>query len=156
MDETNGALVPDLKAELVYLQEELEVRDQLIQQLSEELFRLIQTSSYFSSDTDVIALPEAQSSVDVPPLEAEDTWSDYNDELAAKDAEIYQLRQIIEELKDRCLRMETVIQEFPNVYRRKFSERMETIRTKITDLQAENRSLRVELKLIQQRLSMQR
>ncbi len=156
MNEDN-ALTQNLQAELVYLQEELEDRDQLVQQLSEELFRLIQTSSYFKPDADGLALPPAQADGEVAltPNGARDTWNDYGEELAGKDAEIFQLRQIIEELKERCQRLETVIQEFPNIYRRKFTERMETIRTRITELQSENRSLRTQLKLVQHRMAMQ-
>lgn len=152
---SQNALTSTPQAELVYLQEELEVRDQLVQQLSEELFRLIQTSSYFN--------PEQQESLALPfstPLSAiapaspdQDTWENYGEEVAAKDEEIFQLHHIIDELKERCQLLENVVQEFPHIYRRKFSERMQPVRDKMLRLQQENRSLRAELQAARERIA---
>lgn len=150
-----NALAPNPQSDLVYLQEELEVRDQLVQQLSEELFRLIQTSSYFNPDQQAsLALPFATPLESIAPaLPDQDTWEHYDEEVAAKDEEIFQLHHIIDELKERCQLLETVVQEFPHIYRRKFSERMQPVRDKMLRLQQENRSLRSQLELTRERLA---
>jgi hypothetical protein len=154
------------QAEIVLLQEELKARDQLIQQLSEELFRLIKDSSHFTDEADNQALPEeslwssqasnhSSHSQDLDDIKQQPAAARQHDELAAKDHEIFQLRQITHELKDRCQVLERVIQEFPQVYRRKFAERIQLVQEKVTLLQQENRCLRSDLKIANYRLAVQ-
>ncbi|NER49582.1 MAG: hypothetical protein F6J86_33305, partial [Symploca sp. SIO1B1] len=69
------------------------------------------------------------------------------------DEEIYQLRQSVQELTDRSRMLEQVVQELPQIYRQKFSERMIPVREKVAMLQRENRQLHTELQSVSYRLA---
>ncbi|MCX7595450.1 MAG: hypothetical protein N2235_17155, partial [Fischerella sp.] len=78
----------------------------------------------------------------------------YQEQIASRDAEIYQLRQSVQELSDRSRMLEQVVQELPQIYRRKFEERMTPIREKVAILQQENRQLQAELQSVSYRLAL--
>jgi hypothetical protein len=50
--------------------------------------------------------------------------------------------------------LEQVVQELPQIYRRKFEERMTPVRDKVTILQRENRQLQAELQSVSYRLAL--
>ncbi len=77
----------------------------------------------------------------------------YQEQIRTRDTEIYQLRQSVQELTDRSRMLEQVVQELPQIYRRKFEERMAPVRDKVTMLQKENRQLQAELQSVSYRLA---
>ncbi|MEY2976882.1 MAG: Npun_F5560 family protein [Prochlorotrichaceae cyanobacterium] len=143
-----------LQAEVTNLREELQMRDQLVQQLSQELFRLVKSKGDIPVSTE---LPDYQVS-EVRKLReqlqsVEEQVAFYQDQLSERDGEIHQLRQNVQELSDRSRMLEQVVQELPTVYRQKFADRLEPIREKVNQLQRENRQLHAELQSVSYRLA---
>jgi chromosome segregation ATPase len=143
-----------LQAQATRLQDELQVRDQLVQQLSQELFRLVKGNASIVPSPEmshahmgeVRALREQLQNV-------EQQVQFYQEQMTTKDNEIYQLRQSVQELTDRTRMLEQVVQELPGVYRQKFAERMTAIREKVALIQRENRQLHAELQSVSYRLA---
>jgi chromosome segregation ATPase len=143
-----------LQVEVVRLQEELQMRDQLVQQLSQELFRLVKgnaavPTSDISSERhldEMRALREQLQNV-------EQQVTFYQEQISERDAEIYQLRQSVQELTDRARILEQVVQELPKIYKQKFAERMAPVREKVALVQRENRQLHAELQSVSYRLA---
>ncbi|MGG6293863.1 Npun_F5560 family protein [Leptolyngbya sp. AN02str] len=144
----------ELQAEVLRLREELQMRDQLVQQLSQELFRLVKDNasavptgaSSEHSQIEVRALREQLQAV-------EQQVQFYQEQIASRDAEVYQLRQSVQELTDRSRMLEQVVQELPRVYRQKFAERIAPIKEKVAAIQQENRRLHAELQSVSYRLA---
>ncbi len=147
--------VLDPQAEAARLREELQVRDNLVQQLSQELFRLVQGNASFMPSPDsserhlaeVRALREQLKTV-------EEQVTFYQEQITERDNEIYQLRQSVQELTDRSRMLEQVVQELPKIYRQKFAERLAPIKEKVALIQRENRQLHAELQSVTYRLAM--
>ncbi len=138
----------DLQVENAQLREELQQRDVLIQQLSEELFRLVKGNVAFVPSTTAIAVQECEQArrmltEKVAILEAQ--LLEARSEIAEKERTIASLRRQIHELSDRQKALEKTLAEQPNIYRAKFAERMIPVKRKIELLQKENRQLHMEL-----------
>lgn len=147
-----------LQAEVVRLQEELQMRDQLVQQLSQELFRLVKGNTATavpesSSEPSEKHVAETRALRDQLKI-VEDQVTFYQAGIAERDAEIHQLRQSVDELSDRTRMLEQVVQELPKIYRQKFAERMAPVREKVAQIQRENRQLHAELQSVSYRLAM--
>ncbi len=144
----------DLQVENAHLQEELQMRDQLVQQLSQELFRLVKGNAKMMPNPEVAeryqkevrALREQLAGV-------EEQVQFYQEQISERDSEIYQLRQSVQELGDRSRMLEQVVQELPGIYKQKFSERMTKVREKVANIQRENRQLHAELQSVSYRLA---
>ncbi|WP_008316423.1 Npun_F5560 family protein [Leptolyngbya sp. PCC 6406] len=142
------------QAEVARLQEELQMRDELVQQLSQELFRLVKGNTGFmptpqmseQHQAEVRALREQLRGV-------EQQVAFYQNQLEERNTETVQLRQTVQELSDRTRMLEQVVQELPKVYRQKFAERMDTVRQRVSHLQRENRQLQSELQSVSYRLA---
>ena len=143
------------QAEVARLREELQMRDELVQQLSRELFRLVKgnagvmpatSESSEQHQAEVRALREQLQGV-------EQQVTFYQGQLEDRNTEVVQLRQTVQELTDRTRMLEQVVQELPKVYRQKFDDRMETVRSKVKTLQNENRRLQAELQSVSYRLA---
>lgn len=146
--------IQSLQAEVNHLQEELNMRDQLVQQLSQELFRLVR------GNVNVLPSPEVseQHLGEMRKLReqlqgVEEQIASYQEQIAERDTEIYQLRQTVQELTDRSRMLEQAVQELPNIYRQKFAERIVPIKEKVSHLQRENRQLHAELQSVSYRLA---
>ncbi len=147
--------IQELSTEISQLRQELHLRDQLVQQLSQELFRLVKGNNNFTP-------PKSEPEVDLSQLQAlrdqlqaiEQQVTFYQDQITNRDTEIYQLRQSVQELTDRSRMLEQVVQELPQIYRRKFEERMTPVRDKVAMLQRENRQLQAELQSVSYRLAL--
>ncbi|MCM0591258.1 MAG: Npun_F5560 family protein [Gloeotrichia echinulata IR180] len=155
MSQSDTPNIEALSTEVSQLRQELQLRDQLVQQLSQELFRLVKGNTNF--------LPQqAQPEHDLSQLQAlqeqleavEQQVIFYQEQITTRDAEIYQLRQSVQELSDRSRMLEQVVQELPQIYRRKFEERMAPVRDKVAMLQRENRQLQAELQSVSYRLAL--
>jgi chromosome segregation ATPase len=144
-----------LSTEVSQLRQELQLRDQLVQQLSQELFRLVKGNANFMPQRSEPELDLTQLQALREQLQAvEQQVAFYQEQITARDAEIYQLRQSVQELTDRSRMLEQVVQELPQIYRRKFEERMGPVREKVVTLQRENRQLQAELQSVSYRLAL--
>jgi chromosome segregation ATPase len=145
---------PELQAEVARLREELQTRDQLVQQLSQELFRLVKGNA---SSQPAAEMPERQAAElralrdQVQGVEKQVTF--YQEQLADREAEVFQLRQSVQELGDRSRMLEKVVQEMPHIYREKFDRRLSPIKEKVALIQRENRQLHAELQSVSYRLA---
>lgn len=154
MNLTDIPNLPSLQTEVTRLREELQVRDQLVQQLSQELFRLVKGNANFLPRPEVSERHMAEMRALREQLqEVEQQVTFYQEQITNRDGEIYQLRQSVQELTDRSRMLEQVVQELPGVYRQKFAERMAPVREKVAQLQQENRRLHAELQSVSYRLA---
>lgn len=144
----------EVHAEVARLREELQMRDQLVQQLSQELFRLVKGNTGFMPSPEVSERHVAEMRALREQLQGvEQQVQFYQEQIAARDTEIFQLRQSVQELTDRSRMLEQVVQELPRVYREKFAERIAPIREKVVMIQRENRQLHAELQSVSYRLA---
>ncbi len=143
-----------LQAEIVNLREELQVRDLLAQQLSQELFRLVKNNATVEPTPEVSEQHQSEvRSLREQIKSVEEQVTFYQGQLAERDTEIQQLRQSVKDLTERSRMLEQVVQELPRVYREKFAERMVPIKEKIARIQRENRQLHAELQSVSYRLA---
>jgi chromosome segregation ATPase len=144
----------ELQAEIAQLHDELQLRDQLVQQLSQELFRLVKTNTNQTYTLDapeqyegeILALREQLQGV-------EQQVAFYQEQISDRDSEIYQLRQSSQELGDRSRMLEQVVQELPRIYKEKFEQRLTPVKEKVVQVQQENRRLHAELQSVSYRLA---
>ncbi len=155
MVQSSYANVNDHQAEVARLETELEMRDQLVQQLSQELFRLVKGNAGFLPTLDLSEQHQAEVNTLRNQLRGVEKQIDfYQGQLQEKDNEVVHLRQTVEELTDRSRMLEQVVQELPEVYRQKFAERLQEVKQRVVDLQKENRQLQAELQSVTYRLAM--
>jgi chromosome segregation ATPase len=155
VSQNDTSTIQALSAEVSKQRQELQLRDQLVQQLSQELFRLVKGNTNFMlqpevSERHLTQLQELREQLQA--VEQQVTF--YQEQISTRDAEIYQLRQSVQELTDRSRMLEQVVQELPQIYRRKFEERMAPVREKVAMLQRENRQLQAELQSVSYRLAL--
>lgn len=147
--------ITDQQAEVERLTAELEIRDQLVQQLSQELFRLVKGNAGFLPSPEVSEQHQSEVRALRDQLRGVEKQIDfYQGQLEERDAEVVQLRQTVQELTDRSRMLEQVVQELPTVYRQKFTERLTTVKQRVAELQRENRQLQAELQSVTYRLAM--
>jgi hypothetical protein len=147
-------MTANLQQEINLLKVDLEQKDLLVQQLSEELFRLVKGNTAFLPDAEVHeqhseemrCLAEKLAMVENQLILSQALIQD-------RDREALELRHTIQEMSDRNRMLEQVVQELPNIYRAKFAERIVPIKQKIEALQKENRQLHIELQSLSFRLS---
>ena len=144
----------ELQQEINLLKVELEQKDLLVQQLSEELFRLVKGNTAFLPSTEF----HEQHSDEMRFLSkklamVENQLIATQAQVKERDREAVALRQEIQEMGDRNRMLEQVVQELPNIYRAKFAERIMPIKQKIESLQKENRQLHIELQSLSFRLA---
>lgn len=151
---TDSQNFPQLQAESTRLREELKLRDQLVQQLSQELFRLVKGNASFLPSREISERHQSEVKRLREQLKGvEEQVEFYQTQISDRDTEIYQLRQTVQELTDRSRMLEQVVQELPKLYRQKFAERMEPVKEKVSLLQRENRQLHAELQSVSYRLA---
>ena len=154
MTESSQTNFSDAQAEILRLREELQMRDSLVQQLSQELFRLVKGNANFMPNPEVSERHLAEVRALRDQLKGvEQQVSFYQEQITDRDTEIYQLRQSVQELTDRSRMLEQVVQELPKIYRQKFAERLAPIKEKVTQIQRENRQLHAELQSVSYRLA---
>lgn len=154
MIQTETPTLHTVQVEVSRLRDELHMRDQLVQQLSQELFRLVKGNANFTPPPEVSERHQAQMLVLREQLQdVEEQVTFYQEQISGRDGEIYQLRQSVQELTERSRMLEQVVQELPHIYRQKFAERMAPVREKVAMLQRENRQLHAELQSVSYRLA---
>jgi hypothetical protein len=163
MNQTQSVNISTLKEEVARFREELNIRDRLVQQLSQELFRLVKEPTDYAPNTgtgvtgitggadyraEIRLLREQIQGVEQQVIL-------HQEQLQLRDFEIYQLRQTVRNLRERGQMLEQVIRELPKIYTRKFGERLAPIKTKIMQLQQENCQLQADLVAVTERLAAQ-
>jgi chromosome segregation ATPase len=155
VSQTDTPNIQALSTEVSQLRQELQLRDQLVQQLSQELFRLVKGNNNFMPQRSEKEDDGHELQVLQEQLQAvEQQVMFYQEQITNRDTEIYQLRQSVQELTDRSRMLEQVVQELPQIYRHKFEERMAPVREKVAALQRENRKLQAELQSVSYRLAL--
>ena len=127
------------------LKYQLRMRDQLVDQLSSQLFQMVQehppalpqARSPFSMGTSTSKSEELQA--------LEQQISFYQDQIDQRDQQIATLKASCQDLSDRNQMLENVIQELPEVYRQQFAEKLEQFKDKLQVLKTENQRLKSEL-----------
>ncbi len=150
----SSANISSIQSEVVQLREELAMRDQLVQQLSQELFRLVKGNQDFMPTPEVSEQHQQEvSSLRNQLQKLEEQVTFYQAQIESRDEEAYQLRQTTQELTDRTRMLEQVVQELPRIYKEKFAERMNAVKDKVAKIQQENRQLQAELQSTSYRLA---
>lgn len=144
----------DQQVEIARLQDELAMRDQLVQQLSQELFRLVKGNQQFLPTADVSDRHQVEVRALREQLQGvEKQVAFYQEQLQGRDEQIHQMRQTVQELTDRTRMLEQVVQELPKIYKQKFAERMLKVKQRVGSIQQENRQLHAELQNVSYRLA---
>lgn len=150
----SSANISSTQSEVVQLREELAMRDQLVQQLSQELFRLVKGNQDFMPAPEVSEQHQQEvSSLRNQLQKLEEQVTFYQDQIESRDEEAHQLRQTTQELTDRTRMLEQVVQELPRIYKEKFAERMNAVKDRVAKIQQENRQLQAELQSTSYRLA---
>jgi chromosome segregation ATPase len=141
-----------LKVEIAHFREELDARDQLVQQLSQELFRIVKSNNPQQPRGELVGDYKGEIRALREQLQGVETQVQYyQEQLQTRDAEIQQLRRTVRELSNRSRMLEQVVQELPKIYTQKFAERLAPIRDKIAKLHQENQRLQQELQQVEDR-----
>lgn len=143
----------ELRAEVAHLQEEVKMRDQLVQQLSQELFRLVKGNGNATPAASTQGQSEQLQLLHGQLAEVEQQVEFYQQQIAERDRELVQQRQTVQELNDRARMLEQVVQELPEIYKQKFAERLKPVQERVEMLQRENRQLHSELQSVSYRLA---
>ena len=147
-------IAADIQQEIRVLKSELEQKDLLVQQLSEELFRLVKGNTAFLPNAEVHEQHSEEMRLLADKLSmVERQLMASQAQIQERDREALELRQTIQDMSDRNRMLEQVVQELPNIYRAKFAERIVPIKQKIEALQKENRQLHIELQSLSFRLA---
>ncbi len=154
MTQLVSSRVSSSQSEIARLKEELSMRDQLVQQLSQELFRLVKGNQDFMPTPEVSEHHQQEvRSLREQLQKLEEQVTFYQAQIEARDEEAYQLRQTTQELTDRTRMLEQVVQELPKIYKEKFAERMSAVKDRVAKIQQENRQLHAELQSTSYRLA---
>jgi len=148
MSQADNPTSLELQAQVLHLHQELQMRDQLVEQLSEELFRLIQDKPGLTQ-----AYPQTTQSLQRQFQAVKQQLALHREDIAQRNAEIAQLRQSVQDLNTRNSLLEQAIQELPEAYRQRFAERIRPVRQKLVMLQQENRQLHTRLQNVSYRLA---
>jgi chromosome segregation ATPase len=153
-DDTN--LPETVVQELVQLRQQIQVRDQLVEQLSTELFRMVKTyppALPASTSAGMSKQPIPSSQVEDDALRAdlnhlEEQIEFYQGQIDKRDVEITRLQKSCQVLSERNQLLETIIQELPEMYKQKFVDRLDLVKSKVQSLQTENRRLNSALQQV--------
>jgi len=150
MSQADDSTSLDLQEQVLHLRQVLQMRDQLVDQLSAELFNLIQDKSNLTEGSKIHPrrIPSIQKQFQV----VKQQLALHREEIASRNAEIAQLQQSVQELNQHNSLLEQALQELPEAYRQNFAERIRPIRQKLVMLQQENHQLQARLQSANYRL----
>jgi chromosome segregation ATPase len=135
-----------LAQELQQLKQQLATRDQLVDQLSAELFRVIQSNPPLlapAAESLQAALPNHGLAQELEAMGEQIEF--YQQQIDDRDNQISHLQASCQSLSDRNQQLEKLIQELPEVYKSKFSDRLDQVKHKMQSLQTENQRLYSQL-----------
>ncbi|WP_218081844.1 hypothetical protein [Anthocerotibacter panamensis] len=132
---------PPTAEELVQL---LKERDRLIQQLAQELVHTNQHNRSLQAQLD--QRPQAQvppASESIPATEEQTIWLERQlararEELSAKEKENRVLLENLQQAQQDNQKLQQYLRELPDLYRRKFAERLVPFKERMSQIQSEN------------------
>jgi chromosome segregation ATPase len=154
------AVPPSVAQELTQLRQQVQLQDRLVEQLSTELFRMVKTHPpLLSAAPSSESAPVSSSTPEANPEDAlrgeiarlEQQIEFYQSQIDKRDTEITRLQKSCRLLGDRNQMLEQLIQQLPEVYRQKFTDRLDSVKARVQSLQTENRRLSSELQQINAR-----
>lgn len=136
------------------LRQELEQKDILIQELSEEVLRLVKGNITLELDQGLAAQQESEvRSLAQKLRHSEEQLILSQLLLRERDQQISELRQALDHAENESRELQARIDSLPEVYSSKFSERMEPIKSKVEELQKQKDLLTSEIQTLSQRLA---
>ncbi|WP_287129839.1 hypothetical protein [Candidatus Cyanaurora vandensis] len=120
------------------LQQLLYEREQLIQELAQELIQVNQHNRVLQQAADPATSP-AQPNERVAWLERQLTKA--REDLAAKERENYVLLERVQQGQQENQKLQQYLRELPDLYRRKFTERMGPFKERMNQVERENHRL---------------
>lgn len=154
MSQAESTQFETLQAEITHLKAELQLRDQLVDQLSQELFRLINNRSQVNSQPTTSDNHQWQlDSLKAQMANIEEQVSLDQRQIANRDAEIQELRTQVKTLTERNRSLEQMLQDLPQIYRQKFAQRIKPVKQKVEQLQQENQQLHSKVQTLTKRLA---
>jgi chromosome segregation ATPase len=156
VDQDDPNLPQMVVQELAQLRQHIQVRDQLVEQLSTELFRMVKTyppalPASTSAGMSKPSIPSSQIEHDVLSTDLrhlEEQIEFYQGQIDKRDVEITRLQKSCQVLSERNQLLETIIQELPEMYKQKFVDRLDLVKSKVQSLQTENRRLNSALQQV--------
>ncbi|MGF1602294.1 MAG: Npun_F5560 family protein [Thermosynechococcaceae cyanobacterium] len=135
-----------LEQELQHLKQQLAARDLLVDQLSAELFRVIQANPPLLAPAAAsLRSPSPTHSLQQELEALGEQIEFYQKQIDDRDNQISHLQASCQSLSDRNQQLEKLIQELPEVYKSKFSDRLDQVKNKMQSLQTENQRLYSQL-----------
>lgn len=154
MSQSEPSHLETLQTEIAHLQEELQLRDQLVDQLSQELFRLVKDNSNWNAPKAESQQYESQlDRLQAQIADIEEQVQFYQKQISTRDQEIYQLQSKIQALTDKNQTLEKMLHDLPELYRQKFVQRMKPVKEKVQQLQRENQQLQAQVQTLTYRLT---
>lgn len=130
----------DRDDELAALQAELELKDQLVERLSQEVLELARARVQQAEEN---ASPSSQWRSRLESLSEQIAF--YQEQIAIRDAQIERLRAREGKLSDRNRALEQIVRDLPQAYRQKYALRLRPIKAKLEKLSQENQQLSAQL-----------
>jgi chromosome segregation ATPase len=154
VNQTEPPTIESLQTEVSQLRDELQLRDQLLQQLSQELFRLVKGNAKLSAKPDFSQRQVRAISLFGQQIQdVEQQVALYQQQIDSRDTEIENLRDSVQQLTTRSQMLERLLQQLPQIYQQKFAERLIQVRDKVATLQRENRQLAAKLQSANYRIA---
>jgi len=136
------------------LTQELQQRDLLVQQLSEEVLRLVKGNIAFLPNQSLSQQHEQEiKALTNKLLNTEEQLILCQLLLKERDQQLSELRQALETENAQTQNLQHKIDNLPTVYGAKFSERMEPVKSKVEELQKQNTQLNSEVQNLSHRLA---
>lgn len=155
MNPTRTKQLRTLQAENSRLLEELQLKDQLVEQLSGEVLRLVEGNvnvlppEVYQNRAREMHLLRSQ----LQQLEKQVQL--YAERIAEKDRVIEELEQSAKDLTEHSRMLEQLLEELPHTYQQKFAQRLGAVQEKVEQLQRENREQKAELHRLSYLLAVQ-
>jgi chromosome segregation ATPase len=156
VDQNDTNLPQTVVQELAQLRQQIQVRDKLVEQLSTELFRMVKThppalpastgARSANASTQFFQTEDDGLREDLRRLEEQIEF--YQGQIDKRDVEIARLQKSCQVLSERNQLLENIIQELPEIYKQKFVDRLDSVKSKVQSLQTENRRLNSALQQV--------
>jgi chromosome segregation ATPase len=135
-----------LRDENIRLQQELQQRDLLVQQLSEEVLRLVKGNVAFLPNQALSEQHEQEMrSLTHKLVNAEEQLILHQLLLKEREQQLSELQNTLASVNATAQSLQQKIDNLPTVYSTKFSERMEPVKSKVEELQKQNTQLNSEV-----------
>jgi len=117
------------------LQQQLQDRDRLIQQLAQEIVQVNQHNRSLQQTLDQSS--SSRGSVDPAP-ELDRQVQRLREELTLKEKEIFALQERMQQVQQENHKLQQYLRDVPELYKRKFSERLAPFKERMNQVESEN------------------